>query len=148
MRAAPDTSTALGHALDRLANGDPAGARALLDSTGADPQIAAAFAACLFAQGEIAAALEPLERAIAGEPAWPLHHWNHAAALHQLGDRSGCYHALRRFAATSDAPGGLAGDPEQPGRVAIAHRMLAEIERSARLSGVSLARPRKRRARS
>ena len=151
VRPAPEASTVLSRALDLLAHGDPVGARVLLDrSTGiaSDPQIAAAIAACLCVQGEIAAAIEPLERAIAGEPAWPLHHWNHAVALHRLGDRSGCYHALRRFVATSDAPGGLSGDPDQPGRVAIAARMVAQIERSARLSGVSLARPRRRRVRT
>jgi tetratricopeptide (TPR) repeat protein len=143
------TDRFLGHALELLAAGEPARARAILerhtDVETADT--AGALGACMLAQGETAAAIAPLERAIAGEPTWPLHHWNLATALHLLGDSRGCYHALRRFVATSANPSGLYGDPDQPGRVACAERMLAEIERTARLTGTSLRRRKKTRAR-
>ena len=148
VRARAAASSPLGRALDLLATDDPVAARALLEHApfGADRE--AALAACLLAQDDIAAAIEPLERAISAEPAWPLHHWNLAAALHRLGDTSRCYHALQRFVATSDAPTALLADPDQPARITNAARMLAEIERTARLTGISLTRPRKRRART
>jgi hypothetical protein len=110
------------------------------------PDVAAAAAACLLAEGRAADALAPLARALDAEPEWPLHHWNHAAALHALGDIAGCYHALRRFVATSSTPSGLDGDPDHPARVGLATRMLAELERTARLTGASLRRPRRKRA--
>jgi hypothetical protein len=142
VHAAPRAPTSiLARALELLADGDPGAARALLDQAGAhEPasEVAAAIAACLLAQGELAAALAPLERAIAADPTWPLHHWNLATALHRLGDARGCHRALHRFIATSAAPTGLYGDPDQPGRVACAERMLAEIERTARLTGASI----------
>ena len=84
-------------------------------------------------------------RAIALEPAWPLHHWNLAVAKHALGDLADCYHALRRFLATSARPTALHGDPDQPERIASAERMLVELERAARLSGQSLRRRAKKR---
>lgn len=143
--ATPQREASLDHALDLLAAGDAAGARSLLANANPDdPEVLGALGACMLAQGETAAAIEPLERATAAEPAWPLHHWNLATALHALGDARGCYHALRRFVATSAAPTGLYGDPDQPGRVACAERMLAEIERTARLTGTSLGRRRKK----
>jgi tetratricopeptide (TPR) repeat protein len=139
-------SAALGRAIELIAGGDPARALALLARCDPDnPDAAAAIAAILLAQHRPAAALAPLERALAAEPGWPLHHWNHAAALHQLGDDRGCYHALRRFVATSATPSGLYADPDQPTRVGCAERLMAELERSARLTGRSLRRrPRSR----
>jgi hypothetical protein len=134
-------SATLGRAIELIAAGDPTGALALLERCDPDlPEAAAATAAILLAQHRPAAALAPLERALAAEPGWPLHHWNHAAALHALGDERGCYHALRRFVATSATPSGLYGDPEQPARVGRAERMMADLERSARLTGRSLRR--------
>lgn len=140
-RRGDPTALALGRAVELLAGGDPARARALLERC--DPRhadVAGALAACHLAQGDAAGAIEHLACAIAAEPAWPLHHWNLAIALQRQGDTDGCYHALRRFVATSAGPSGLYGDPEQPGRVARAERMLAELERAARLAGRPLTR--------
>ncbi len=140
-------SPTLGRALELLAAGDLSRAEALLAACDpANPDAAAATAAILLARGQpqsAMAAIEVLERALEIEPEWPLHHWNHAAALHQLGDSSACYHALRRFVSTSAAPSGLYGDPDQPGRVACAERLLAELERTARVNGTSLRRRRR-----
>jgi len=149
-RSAGDpASAALGRAIELIAEGDATRALALLERCDpADPDAASAIAAILLAQHRPAAAIAPLERALAAEPGWPLHHWNHAAALHALGDERGCYHALRRFVATSAAPSGLYADPDQPARVGCAERLMAELERSARLTGRSLRRrPRPRIAR-
>jgi predicted Zn-dependent protease len=130
-----------------VAAGDHARALPLLERCDpANPDAAAALAAVLLAQHRPAAALTALDRALAAEPDWPLHHWNRAAALHQLGDARGCYHALRRFVATSAIPSGLFADPEQPARVGCAERMLAELERTARLTGTPLRRRAKPRA--
>lgn len=130
-----DRATRLASAESLLALCDPANA-----------EIAAATATLhLAAQPPRAAdAVAALERALAAEPEWPLHHWNLAAALHLLGDPSGCFHALRRFVATSAQPTGLYADPDQPARVGAAHRMMAELERTARLTGTSLRRRRKK----
>jgi tetratricopeptide (TPR) repeat protein len=135
------TSAALARAIELVAAGDHAAALPLLERCDPDhPEAAAALAAVRLARGEPLAAIAPLERALAAEPDWPLHHWNLATALHQLGDARGCYHALRRFVATSAAPSGLYADPDQPARVGRAERMMAELERTARLTGRSLRR--------
>lgn len=139
-------SSVLGRAIELIADDDLPRARLLLarcDAATAD--VAAAHAAIAMAQGRHAEAAAQLARAVDAEPSWPLHHWNLACALHQLGDGASCYQALRRFLATSDAPSGLAADPDQPGRIAHATRLLAELERSARLTGTSLTRPRRKR---
>jgi tetratricopeptide (TPR) repeat protein len=129
-------SAALGRAIELVAGGEHARAIAMLEHCDPDqPDAAAALAAALIAQGRPAAALAPLDRALAAEPDWPLHHWNRAAALHQLGDDRGCYHALQRFVATSALPSGLAADPDQPARLASARRRIAELERAAWLTG-------------
>jgi predicted Zn-dependent protease len=140
-------SAALPRAVELAAAGDHARALPLLERCDPDhPDAAAALAAVLITQGRPGAALVALDRALAAEPDWPLHHWNIAAALHALGDMRGTYHALRRFVATSAAPSGLAADPDQPGRIDSAERMIAELERAARLSGQSLgSRPLRRR---
>jgi hypothetical protein len=133
------TATMLGHAIDLLAAGDVSRAKRLLECFDPDnAEVCAALAACALADGKPAGAIEPLSRAITLEPTWPLHHWNLAVALHQLGDTTGCYHAMRRFISTSAAPTALHGDPEQPSRIAAAERLLGELERSARLAGISL----------
>jgi tetratricopeptide (TPR) repeat protein len=141
------SAAALARAIELVATGDHARALPLLERCDpASPDAAAALAAVLLAQHQPAAALTALDRALAAEPDWPLHHWNRAAALHQLGDARGCYHALRRFVATSAIPSGLFADPEQPARVGCAERMLAELERTARLTGTPLRRRAKPRA--
>lgn len=142
-------STTLGRAVELIGEGDLPRAEALLVRCDpANPDVAAAQASIHLARGEAPAAIEALARALAAEPSWPLHHWNHAAALHLVGDSTGCYHALRRFVASSALPSGLFGDPDQPGRVASAERMLADLERTARLTGRSLVRRRRRTTRA
>jgi len=140
-------SLALGRAVELLAEGDAVRARALLDRCDPDnADVAGALAASLLALGDPAGAAEHLAHAIVAEPEWPLHHWNLAIALQRIEDDAGCYQALRRFIAASAVPSGLFGDPDQPGRVACAERMLVELERAARLTGRSLG-PRRRQAR-
>jgi hypothetical protein len=135
------TLATLGRAVELIADGEHARAQALLARCATDsPDAAAAIAACALASGEPADAVPPLLRAIDAEPEWPLHHWNLAAACHRLGDARGCYHALRRFVATSARRSGLCADPEQPSRVVLARKMIADLERAARLSGTTLAR--------
>ncbi len=147
-RADPSPA-AIARAIELCAAGDHARAQPLLERCDPDnPDAAAALAALLLAQHRPAAALAALERALAAEPDWPLHHWNLAVALHQLGDASGCYHALQRFIATSAVPTGLIADPDQPIRLGCAARMISDLERTARLTGSSLRRrPRPRVAR-
>lgn len=138
-------SATLARALEHLSAGEADRAETLLARCDRNnPDAAAATAAILLAKNEPAAAVEALERALAVEPEWPLHHWNLAVALHQLADHSGCFHALRRFVSTSALPTGLYADPAQPGRVACAERMMGELERMARVSGTSLRRRRRR----
>jgi tetratricopeptide (TPR) repeat protein len=138
-RRGDPTALALGRAVELLAAGDVARAHTLLQRCDPrHPDVAGALAACLLAQGDDAGAIEHLARAIAAEPEWPLHHWNLAIALQRQGDADGRYRALRRFVQASAAPSGLYADPEQPGRVACAERMLAGLEREARLAGRSV----------
>jgi hypothetical protein len=132
---------------ESLASGDHGKAHALLALCDpAHPEVAAATATLHLAATppRPADAVACLERALVAEPDWPLHHWNLAAALHALGDRSGCFHALRRFIATSAQPSGLYADADQPARVGTAHRIMSELERTARLTGTSLRRKRKK----
>lgn len=140
-RASEASQAALARATELISAGEHARALPLLAHVDPDnPDAAAALAACLLATGRPASALAALDRAIAAEPDWPLHHWNRGVALHQLGDRRGSYHALRRFVAASAARTGLYGDPDQPARVGCALRLIAELERTARLTGVPLGR--------
>ncbi len=133
-RRGDPAALALGRAVELLAAGDPARALALLGRCDPlHPDVAGALGACLLAQADFAGAMPHLARAIAAEPEWPLHHWNLAIALQRLGDADGCARALRRFLSASAAPSGLAADPEQPGRIACAERLLAGLEREARL---------------
>jgi hypothetical protein len=141
------TTTSLGRAVELIADNDLSCAQVLLARcVDSSPDVAAATAAVLLVQRRFAEAILPLTRAIELEPDFPLHHWNHAAALHQLGDARGCYAALGRFLSTSERPTGLYADPDQPSRVSLASRMIADLERTARLTGTPLAgRPRRKR---
>jgi hypothetical protein len=145
-RAHPTAAT-VGRAVELIADGDIPRARLLLARCETSADVEAASAACHLAQDRSADAAACLARAIELEPAWPLHHWNLAAALHRLNDRAGAYQALKRFVATSAEPTALAGDPDQPERLALAHKLLVELERTARLAGVSL-KKRKRKVES
>jgi hypothetical protein len=138
------TSTTLGRAVDLIADHDITRAQVLLARCTESADALAATAACLLAQKRPAEALAPLTRAIELEPEFPLHHWNLACAAHELGDGRACYASLRRFLSTSERPTGLYADPEQPGRVALASRMMATLERSARLTGTPLVTPPRR----
>jgi hypothetical protein len=142
----------LARAVELLADGDHARARALLAGLDArDPDVAAALGAVALAANEPANAAACFERAIESEPSWPLHHWNLAVARLRAGEPRGCHAALCRFVGTSAVPAGyrsaLAGDPDQPGRVVLAERLLRDLERAARLAGAPLRRPARRRAR-
>jgi len=140
-RGRADAPATLAHAIELAAAGDHVRAQPVLERCDPhNPDAAAALAALLLAQHRPGAALAALERALAAEPDWPLHHWNLAVALHQLGDASGCYHALQRFVTTSAAPTGLIADPDQPARLRCAERMISDLERTARLTGRSLGR--------
>jgi hypothetical protein len=132
------TSATIGRAVELIADGDVPRARMLLARCEDSAEVAAAIAACLFAQQRPGDAVPHLARACELDPAWPLHHWNLAAACHAIGDVVQCYQALRRFVATSATPTGLAADPDQPARVAQASRLVAELERTARLAGKRL----------
>ncbi len=147
-RARRAATANLARALEYIGDGElDRGAQLLAHSDGS-PDLAsdhhAATAYVHLARREPALAIEALERALAVEPDWPLHHWNLACALRMLGDASGCFWALRRFVATSAAPTGLYADPDQPGRVGLAERMMAELERTARITGTSLRRRRRK----
>ncbi|MEO6774671.1 MAG: hypothetical protein ABI467_16975 [Kofleriaceae bacterium] len=138
-RARPNpTAATVGRAVELIADGEVPRARLLLARCEPSADVAAATAACHLAQDRAADASACLLRAIELEPGWPLHHWNLAAALHRVDDRAGSYQALKRFVATSAEPTALLGDPDQPERVALAHKLLVELERTARLAGVSL----------
>ena len=137
-------ATSLGRAVDLIAAGEHARARALLARCDASkPEVASALAACLVADGNHADAIAHLARACEADREWPLHHWNLAASLHALGEAEGCCLALRNFLAASDAPSGLYADAEQASRVALARRWVADHERATRL----LEKPRRRRSR-
>jgi len=145
-RANPTAAT-VGRAVELIADGEVPRARLLLARCEPSADVEAATAACHLAQDRPAEAAACLVHAIELEPAWPLHHWNLAAALHRMNDRAGAYQALKRFVTTSAEPTALAGDPDQPERLAVASRLLVELERSARLAGVSL-KKRKRKVES
>lgn len=128
------TSNALARAVELLASNEHARAEALLARCDESlPDVAAALGSCALATNRPAIAAEHFARAIAAEPAWPLHHWNLACALHQTADGAGCLVALRRFVSASATPSGLYADPDQPGRVACAERLIAELARTAKL---------------
>jgi len=137
------SSASVGRAVEAIADGDHARARLLLARCEPSADVEAATAACLLAQAKLGEAAEAFARAIELEPTWPLHHWNLAATLHSAGDPAGSYHALRRFLATSGTPSALAGDPDQPERMALATKLVAELERTARLAGINLKKRRR-----
>ncbi|HUS27736.1 MAG TPA: hypothetical protein VMZ53_04490 [Kofleriaceae bacterium] len=135
------TSTSLGRAVELIADGDHTRAQVLLARCADSADVAAATGASLLAQQRIADALPHLLRAAELEPEFPLHHWNLASVLHHLGDpgsMAACYAALRRFLRASEQPTGLFADPDQPARVGLAIRLIADLERTARLTGLKL----------
>lgn len=141
------TTTTLGRAVELIADHDLSRAQVLLARCPEQTaDVAAATAAILLAQNKLTDAVVALHRAIELEPDFPLHHWNLASALHGLGDAKACHAALRRFLTTSERPTGLFADPDQPARVGLATRMIAELERTARLASAAVTtRPRRKR---
>jgi hypothetical protein len=135
------TSTSLGRAVELIADGELARAQQLLARCADSADVAAATGACLLAQNRVADALPHLLRAAELEPEFPLHHWNLASVLHHLGDSgsmAASYAALHRFLSTSEVSTGLVADPDQPARVGLALRLIADLERTARLTGLKL----------
>ena len=139
-RVQPDVATTLlGRAVDLLAAGEPERARPLLerciDLAPDDPDAASSLGLCLLSAGDLDGARRHLERAARLEPAWPLHAWNLAAIAHRQGRAQACDAAMRRFLELSRRPGPLAADPDQPARIALATRLVADHERLSRLTG-------------
>jgi hypothetical protein len=126
----PDRAALLGRAIDLLAAGNADRARPLLEHCAAagpdDADALSNLGLCRFAQGEFAGAMTALERALWLEPAWPLHHWNLAAAAHRAGELAACARALRGFLEHSGDALAAAIDPEHARRVALARRFLAD----------------------
>jgi hypothetical protein len=134
-----DTAALLGRALELLAGGERLRARPLLEHVvGRRPDDAEAVSAlglCALGQGELDAALPMLARAAELEPAWPLHHWNLAAAAHRAGRLDVCAHALVEFLAHADEPAAATVDTGHHRRVAIARRFVADHRRLQTMSG-------------
>lgn len=143
-------TTLLGRAVDLLAAGEPERARPLLercaDLSPDDADAASSLGLCLLSNGDLDGARRHLERAARLEPAWPIHVWNLASVAHRQGRIDACYLAMRRFLALSRAPGSLTGDPDQPARVDLAERFVADHERLSRLANDG--KPARRRATS
>lgn len=134
----------VGRAIELIAERDFARAKKLLARCDASADVEAAMATCLLAEDNVIDAMVHLVHAIELEPGWPLHHWNLAAAAHRARDIVVEHHALTRFLMTSNLKNALTGDPDQLERIALANRIIPELERSARLTGVRLATRRKR----
>ncbi|HVV82958.1 MAG TPA: tetratricopeptide repeat protein, partial [Kofleriaceae bacterium] len=133
-----DAAAVLGRALDLLAAGDGARARPLLEHVVArrpdDAEAISAFGLCLLGLGELDGAVRTLARAAELEPAWPLHHWNLAAAAHRAGRLEICAHALAAFLVHAGEPGAAAVDAGHERRVSIARRFLADHRRFAAIT--------------
>lgn len=130
---AGEPAALLGRAVDLLAAGESGRARPLLEHCVAmapdDAEAASSLGLCLLAQGDLAAAMRSLERAAWLEPAWPLHHWNVAAAAHRAGLLDACARALRNFLARADEPLAAAIDPGHTRRISLARRFIADHAR-------------------
>jgi tetratricopeptide (TPR) repeat protein len=125
-----DRAALLGRAIDLLAGGAPERARPLLAHCAAlspdDPDAQAHLGLCLLRLGDFAAAVAALTRAAWLEPAWPLHHWNLAAAAHRAGDVATCARALHAFLDHAGDPLAHAIDASHGHRVALARRFLID----------------------
>ncbi|MEZ4403451.1 MAG: hypothetical protein R3B06_25725 [Kofleriaceae bacterium] len=126
----PDRGALLGRAIDLLAGGAPARARPLLEHCARvgpdDADAHGHLGLCRYALGDYVGAVEALRRAVWLEPAWPLHHWNLAAAAHRVGDVAGCAQALHGFLDHAGDRLAAAIDHEHARRVALARRFLAD----------------------
>lgn len=130
---AGEPAALLGRAVDLLAAGESVRARPLLEHCVAvapdDAEAASSLGLCLLAQGDLVAAVRHLQRAAWLEPAWPLHHWNVAAAAHRAGDLAICAESLRAFLDRADDPLAGAVDPGHVRRVSLARRFIADHAR-------------------
>ncbi len=131
----PDAAALLGRALELLATGDRARARPLLELVVRrqpdDAEAVSGLGLCLLGLGEHDAAVRALARAAELDPAWPLHHWNLAAAAHRAGRLDVCADALVAFLARADEPAAATIDAGHHRRVAIARRFVADHRRYA-----------------
>jgi hypothetical protein len=134
-----DGAALLGRALELLAAGQRERARPLLEHVvGRRPDDAEAVSAlglCLLGLGELEPAVRTLARAAELEPAWPLHHWNLAAAAHRAGRLDVCAHALAAFLVHADEPAAATVDASHHRRVAIARRFVADHQRYQAVTG-------------
>ena len=125
-----DRAALLGRAIDLLAGGAPERARPLLERCVAlspdDPDAQAHLGLCRFRLGDFPAAVAALTRAAWLEPAWPLHHWNLAAAAHRAGDPATCARALHAFLDHAGDPLAHTIDASHGHRVALARRFLVD----------------------
>jgi tetratricopeptide (TPR) repeat protein len=114
-----------GLGVERLAGRDAAGARAALERAAAlapdDADIASNLGLCLLALGDVDDGARWLARARDLEPSFAMHHWNHAAAAHQLGAAAPCVASMRAYLALT---AGHAADTEHAGRRAQAQAMV------------------------
>ena len=135
----PDAAALLGRALELLATGDRARARPLLELVVRrqpdDAEAVSGLGLCLLGLGEHDAAVRALARAAELDPAWPLHHWNLAAAAHRAGRLDVCADALVAFLARADEPAAATIDAGHHRRVAIARRFVADHRRYAAATG-------------
>ncbi|HEY0255648.1 MAG TPA: hypothetical protein VGC41_29165, partial [Kofleriaceae bacterium] len=76
----------VGRAIELIAEGELVRAKKLLARCDASPDVEAALATCFLAEDNVIDAMIHLVHAIELEPAWPLHHWNLAAAAHRVRD--------------------------------------------------------------
>lgn len=128
-----DAAALLGRALELLAQNDRVRARPLLEHVVErrpdDAEAVSALGLCLLGQGALDLAVRSLARAAELEPAWPLHHWNLAAAAHRAGRLEVCAQALVDFLARADEPTAATIDAGHHGRVALARRFIADHRR-------------------
>ncbi len=134
-----DAAAVLGRALELLAQGDRLRARPLLehvvDRRPDDAEAVSALGLCMLGQGHLAEAVGILARAAELEPAWPLHHWNLAAAAHRAGRLDVCASALVDFLARADEPTAATIDVGHHRRVALARRFIADHRRYESATG-------------
>jgi tetratricopeptide (TPR) repeat protein len=106
-----------------------------------DADVWSSLGTCLAALGQHLRADDAFRRAARLDPTYPLHHWNAAAIARQLGDLDRCYRALRRFLDLSDRPGRAPVAAVDADRVGTAQQIVADLERTARLTGRPLPAP-------
>ncbi|MBP9206181.1 MAG: hypothetical protein KBG28_19570 [Kofleriaceae bacterium] len=142
---AADDAALHGRAVELLASGQHALALPMLERCArrcaGDADVWSSLGTCLAALGQHLRADDAFRRAARLDPTYPLHHWNAAAIARQLGDLDRCYRALRRFLDLSDRPGRAPVAAVDADRVGTAQQIVADLERTARLTGRPLPAP-------